>query len=216
MKKMFLVVVCLFATAHLTQAQVSFGLNASVVYDFLHTADTVDSKSGRMGFGYGLSLDFKKRDDQRAYFATGAYVTSNGGSYTVLSGKDTTVETSVRAQTLQVPLSLKLKTGKVIPKLDKLNFVAQIGVVPGVTVRSRYDREINNVKTVDSEPAKDLTNLLDISLKAGIGLDYELSGGTTAYGGFVYHHGFLPLVNDKAHDVKLKPSNIGLRVGVYF
>ena len=100
MKKMFLVVVCLFATAHLTQAQVSFGLNASVVYDFLRTADTVDSKSGRMGFGYGLSLDFKKRDDQRAYFATGAYVTSNGGSYTVLSGKDTTVETSVRAQTL--------------------------------------------------------------------------------------------------------------------
>ncbi|MDQ3071915.1 MAG: PorT family protein, partial [Bacteroidota bacterium] len=140
MKKLLLSLFLCF-TVTFSFAQKSFypGLrfNPMLTWFKAETDNVTPKVSGngiKMGFSYGLMGDYMFDDNTGLGFEL--RFAHLGGSYNLDSGK--TSEHYVRnykLQYIQLPVSLKMKTGEV----GYMKFYGQFGIIPSINVRARGD-----------------------------------------------------------------------------
>lgn len=200
-----------------TQAQSSFrfGLTAVPVAAW-HRSDNpmVESDGAVLGFQYGLLLDYLFDDEGRYAFSSGVIISGVGGKLLDNQPAAYSVQDKNRLQYVEIPLTFKLTA----TELNYFTFFGQIGVVPGVNIRARGDRDVtpNQLLFPDRVNAK-LTNvnLLNFGLEVGGGVRYALGENLALSGGLFYRNGFANVYNDGDGD-KITLNHLALQVGIFF
>ena len=205
-----------------------FGLKAAPSLAWLKSnTKGYDSNGSKFGFTYGLITDFNFAS--RYAFATGIDITYRGGKFktvdnlkTVFLNEDSVVSTSssYTLQYIEIPLTLKLKTNEI----GSLTYFLQVGVAPGVNIRSRKSFTSNTQTTIagvqhnkpDSGDKIDIMkdiNIFNLSMIIGGGLEYTLSGQTVLLGGIQFNNGFLDVFDGSP---KVNSNYLALTLGILF
>ncbi len=228
MKKIFVIITVLLATAFSSNAQSEqkfhFGLKASPSLAWVSTdSKGATSEGTKLGFGYGLITEFNFSDHYA--FATGIDVNYRGGkmkfsSESTSGGVTTTsiLTSSLTIQYIELPITLKLKTNEI----GYLTYFLQAGISPGLNIRAKADNstavQINGspIQTLseDNVDIKDQINNFNLSMILGGGVEYTLSGSTVLLVGITFNNGFLDVFDSS--ELKANSNFLGLTVGVLF
>lgn len=199
----------------LAQSAFRFGLTASPLISW-HRPDNpaITSDASRLGFQYGLLMDYNLEETGRYAFATGILVTMNGG--TIVDTRDTgyNIIDANRLQYIDIPLTVRLTA----TELNYFKFYGQIGMTPGVNIRARGDRDINpdRIDIPDQINRKiDGVNLFNIGLEVGGGMVYNISEHLGANVGITYRNGFVNLYRD-GDDDKTTLNQVALNLALFF
>lgn len=200
------------------ESNVHFGLKAAPSFAWLRTDSKNFSTNGsKFGFSYGLMTEFNFT--KRYAFATGIDVAYRGGKLKsiVTDSMTTTIEQAMTLQYVELPLTLKLKTNEI----GYLTYYLQIGVSPGVNIRSKADvktsTQYNGTTTSASEDGIDIKkdiNSFNLSMIIGGGVEYTLSGSTTLLLGVQFNNGFMDIAD--GDDLKANSNYLALTVGILF
>jgi hypothetical protein len=137
---------------------------------------------------------------------------------------------------LEIPLTFKFRTNE----RNSLRFWGQVGIAPGFLISSnvttaaqpsmgntapfpeggkylpnasdndKYDfTDQDNGKKVEDD-----INFLRTSMILGAGIEYNLSGNTSFYGGLRFNNGFTDMLNDK--NSKMINNILGIEIGLFF
>jgi hypothetical protein len=223
MKKPFLALLLLGASAGTASAQVEIGLKLSPSVTYLR-ADSPSSsgfqnQKSKLSIGGGIIVDYFF--GQNYAFSSGLLLTGRGGTiryldpiaYNVIDPNDPAiprkeVTQKIGLQYLEVPLTLKLFTNDVATD-TKVYF--QLGGSIGALIGGRLDGEKHY-----TDPANGHATVL-----VGTGVEYQLGQSTKVFGGFSYHRGLVNIDKyfDKTRgfkDVTLKNNEIALDLGLKF
>jgi hypothetical protein len=194
------------------------GLTFSPTIGFLRTLDqNLENAGSRAGFSYGLLFDYRLDNNEHYAFSTGLFHSLTGGSFIAhhkdSAGTDTlTVTHQLKPQYINVPITLRLRTGEI----GYITYYGQFGLNLGAMISPRENRT-----SVPAMPATDGTNVRidhnvipSLALQIGGGIEYSLSGATALLVGVFYDNGFTGLINDDFDKVTLR--NIGLKAGIIF
>ncbi len=228
-------VIGLFAASSMAQEsdmddrKFRFGLVASPNLGWVRPNIQDFEKSGlqaRLGFGYGLMMDFKFSESPNYLFATGINMTNNGGaliepldSLDVIQVDDTTtlsnyyygkVNRAYRVQYVTVPLLLKMRTNEI----GYMTYFAAVGLDVGVRTRAFANDKYTWVQEDAPSDRKDINIQKDMQLfRLGINLtgggEFNLSGKTNLYVGVGYHNHFTNMFRNTPANRILKPSDDG-------
>jgi len=232
MKKIFRILFLFFICTRLAYAQSSdpvfhFGLKAVPNMGWIKTDDPdIKSDGSRFNFAYGLITEFRFAENYA--FATGLEVAYRGGKTkqelnTTIGDttRNTVIESTLKLQYLELPITLKLKTNEI----GYLRYFLQVGVAPGIKIRARGDSKVVTATSVSGtsigqtsteEENKDIksdVNTLNMSMIISGGIEYNISGNTNLMLGLVFNNGFLDIDDS---DYKLKSNYLGLSIGVLF
>lgn len=206
-----LVATCVFAQ---DASKIRLGLTAHPNFGFLK----IENGKGNglsTGFTYGLMSDFEFAENY--CFATGLTITSINGSGTILNyqpyhtanATNADYDVKYKMQYLQIPLSIKLKTDE----KDDMKFYGQFGLTTDFRIGARVDVEQGNTPLADDAKATDYTKFFRAGMIIGGGVEYRLSGKTSALLGLTYNNG-LTNIAKKPHSVK--NHYVGINLGVFF
>jgi hypothetical protein len=193
---------------------VRFGLTATPLISW-HKADDprISSEGVRAGFQYGLLVDALLNGEGRYIFSTGAVVTMTGGNLNTTTDVFS-ISDQNSLQYFEIPLTLKL----VATELNYFRFWGQFGLVPGVNIRARGDRDVSP----DQVDISDAINrriseimLVDIGLQVGAGAMYELAEHLHLSGGIIYRNGFVNNYDDGDGN-KITLNHLALQIGIFF
>lgn len=221
MKKIIFLSILMISTLAVVaqdESNVHFGLKAAPSFAWLRTDSKNFSTNGsKFGFSYGLMTEFNFT--KRYAFATGIDVAYRGGKLKsiVTDTMTTTIEQAMTLQYVELPLTLKLKTNEI----GYLTYYLQIGVSPGVNIRSKADvktsTQYNGSTTSASEDGIDIKkdiNSFNLSMIIGGGVEYTLSGSTTLLLGVQFNNGFMDIAD--GDDLKANSNYLALTVGILF
>jgi hypothetical protein len=235
MKKLFLALLALVATAGTASAQVEIGLKVSPSITSLRA----DSPSGtavganfasdgsQLGFGGGLIVDYFFGENYA--FSTGLLLTGKGGTITYNETKNSTGggngldfknSLKITSQYLEVPVSVKLFTNEVTTDV-RLYF--QVGGSLNVPIGTRVNGEKFYIDPSNnaSIKASDYVKFFDADALAGFGAEYQLAKSTKVFAGLSYHRGLVDIDSyfeseRKFKDVTIKNSGFALDLGLKF
>ena len=203
-----------------------FGLMGSPNFGWLRPEIKELEKDGlqpRLGFGYGVMMDYKFTDSPNYLFSTGANITTNGCGLiepweTVITETDTAFrflgknDRTYRLQYVNVPLLLKMRTGDV----GYMSYFGAIGFDASFRTRARVNNTYtwlgNSALQPDDEEDMDLNsniNFMRLALNITLGAEYNLTGNTNIYAGLGIHNGFTNMFNNKGGSNILKPASDG-------
>jgi hypothetical protein len=213
--------------------KIRFGLQASPNFGWMNPNISQFEKDGlqpRLGFGYGLVLDYKFSESSNYLFSTGFNITSSGGgliesydstSVFVPSAGVTTeiyytgkLDRTYRLNYVNVPLLLKMRTNEI----GYMSYFAAIGIDLGFRTRvfanDQFDWEDNAAGPALGDSRKDLNitkqmNFFRTALNISAGGEYNLSGNTNIYFGLGWHNGFLNAFRNKDFNRILEPNSSG-------
>jgi hypothetical protein len=204
------------------------GLTASPLISWYNVAGTdIENDGSRLGFQYGLLFEPTIGSVERYAFSTGVVVNMVGGFLTgteAYSPADTTltgvVNTSLRVQYLEVPLTIKLRTNEI----NYFSYYGMFGITPGFNIKARYDQQLENGDFVhedvnlngNEEGVDDEYRFMNLSLSMGIGTEYSITETTTLTAGLVFQNGFLNVYESNATDEMIQMKQMVLRLGVLF
>lgn len=221
MKKIIFLSILMISTLAVVaqdESNVHFGLKAAPSFAWLRTDSKNFSTNGsKFGFSYGLMTEFNFT--KRYAFATGIDVAYRGGKLKsiITDTMTTTIEQAMTLQYVELPLTLKLKTNEI----GYLTYYLQIGVSPGVNIRSKADvktsTQYNGTTTSASEDGIDIKkdiNSFNLSMIIGGGVEYTLSGSTTLLLGVQFNNGFMDIAD--GDDLKANSNYLALTVGILF
>lgn len=221
MKKIIFLSILMISTLAVVaqdESNVHFGLKAAPSFAWLRTDSKNFSTNGsKFGFSYGLMTEFNFT--KRYAFATGIDVAYRGGKLKsiITDTMTTTIEQAMTLQYVELPLTLKLKTNEI----GYLTYYLQIGVSPGVNIRSKADvktsTQYNGATTSASEDGIDIKkdiNSFNLSMIIGGGVEYTLSGSTTLLLGVQFNNGFMDIAD--GDDLKANSNYLALTVGILF
>lgn len=227
MKKLFLIYLSTFlsiasmaiaqnsaSTNDQTGSRIRLGLAIAPTFNWLNTTDVnIETNGIKLGFGYGLIVDYRFTNNERYFLTTGIWMQPAKGKYTqphtlIVNGDTTQVqlERNVRVQNLTIPVGLKLKTNP----FGKFVGFGVVGFSPSFAVHSRYSEDPTNIK---NQPAKSFVKVPNLWLNLGGGVEYNISENTALFAGLYYDNGFMKIIKDGDG---LKPADIAIRVGVMF
>lgn len=205
-----------------------FGLTASPLISWFNVAGTdVENDGSRLGFQYGLLFEPTIGSVERYAFSTGLVVNMVGGflnatedysmADTALTG---VVNTSLRVQYIEVPLTIKLRTNEI----NYFSYYGLFGVTPGFNIKARYDQQAENGDFIhedvnlngNEDGVDDEYRLLNLSLSMGIGTEYSITETTTLTAGLMFQNGFLNVYESSATDEMIQMKQMVLRLGVLF
>ena len=209
-----------------TDKNFHFGLKATPGLFWVNNGGdkTVTNNGMAFGFGYGLITEFKLADNYG--FATGVEIAGMGGKFTQVTTITTgTVSTNVndkealKLQYIQIPLTLKMKT----KMIGSMKYFGQFGLNLGINTKA----STNNAITVGSlaavekndEDVKKYINPIRLALMVGAGVEYNLSGSTSAVMSAHFDNGFLNTIkkdSDKGYTTKALVKGIVITVGILF
>ncbi len=188
-----------------------FGFTFSPVFGFANveanqSADDgvyyTDDTSGRTGFAYGAIVDFGFSDNDRYFIFSGVTVHHTGFEIVNTNAGGGTTTSRVKADYVEIPLALKLKSNPI----GYLTYYGQFGLKNafkvGEKIKDGVDTEWNDLNT------------FNIGMNIGGGIEYDISGQTTATGGLHYINGLSSVAETSAG--KIKNNQLMLGLGVYF
>ncbi|GAA3952920.1 outer membrane beta-barrel protein [Hymenobacter algoricola] len=231
MKKPFLALLLLGASAGAASAQVEIGLKISPSVTYLRadspSALNFQNDKSKLSLGGGLVVDYFF--GQNYAFSTGLLLVSKGGTVTytdpalvVLNPND---PASVRSQKiglqyLEVPLTVKLFTNDVATD-TKVYF--QLGGSIGGLISGRINGDKRYTDVGNQKESESVKHFIipDAAALVGAGVEYQLGQSTKVFGGLSYHRG---LVNIEKYfdeergfqDVSLKNNEVALDLGLKF
>lgn len=212
--------------------KIRFGLHASPNFGWMNPNISQFEKSGlqpRLGFGYGLVLDYKFSESSNYLFSTGFNITSNGGG--LIEPYDSLVVNEIsqnvtnevyytgkldrtyRLNYVNVPLLLKMRTNEI----GYMTYFAAIGMDLGFRTRAfandDFDWQDNgSALKPDDRDDENITkqmNFFRTALNISAGGEYNLSGNTNLYFGLGWHNSFMNAFRNKDFNRILEPESSG-------
>tara|TARA_B110000046_G_C12932455_1_gene372052 strand:- start:246 stop:1064 length:819 start_codon:yes stop_codon:yes gene_type:complete len=190
--------------------KVRFGLLASPNLGWMRPNIPDFDKSGlqsRLGFGYGLMLDYKFSNSPNYLLSTGINLTTNGGGMvqpyydSLITGitNDTSyyftgkLDRTYRLQYVNIPILLKMRTNEI----GYMTYFGAIGFDLGIRTRAFANDAFDWEPGVIPEPSdekdvniQDRINLFRLGINLTVGGEFNLSGNTNAYFGIGWHNTF--------------------------
>lgn len=168
----------------------------------------IDSDGTGLRLALGPIADFQLTDNY--YVSTGILFTSKRAGFEFRSDSSAaSVTEEYNLQYIQIPATMKLFTNEV--GLDKRLFF-QFGGTFEFNIQEKKESELN-VLVEDFR-------FFDISLLAGLGMEYQLGTSTIAFGGISYHRGLVNAVSDQnaglGGNLSIKNDYIALNFGIKF
>ncbi|MEQ9186104.1 MAG: outer membrane beta-barrel protein [Cryomorphaceae bacterium] len=207
-----------------------FGLHASPNLGWVRPNIPEFDKSGlqaRLGFGYGLIMDFKFSESPNYLFSTGVNLTTNGGgliepwdSLDVVQVNDSTtsanyffgkLDRTYRYQYVNIPILLKMRTNEV----GYMTYFAAVGFDVGVRTRAFVNDDYTWEQSGLTPPdQKDInfqknTQLFRLGINITGGGEFNLSGKTNLYVGIGYHNHFTNMFRKTPENRILEPGSDG-------
>ena len=221
-KKLFVVLPVLILSGLLLSCnskKASFGLQGSPMISWMKPdVKTIENEGVKLGFGYGLILDFNFHDNYS--FSTGLSVLSSNSK---IQYNDTTdfiffehaeikdtlplgTMVTYKLGYIEFPLTLKLKTNEI----GYITYFGQFGLSSQFKIKAKADASSNNIAGDDiSKEVK----FLNLALTIGAGFQYSLGGDTYLLVALLYNNGFLDVTKD---DDKVALKSLALRLGIMF
>ncbi len=210
MKKLFVIAVSALVSLPSFAQKFHFGLKGAPSIAWLKTDSKNWSSSGsKFGFSYGAVTDFNFSDNYA--FSSGVDVTYRGGG---LTRNDTTSFVGkYQLQYIEIPLTLKMKTGEI----GYITYFGQFGFAPGVNIKAKADYTTTDYTGTYS--AKDTLvgsdiNILGVSMVIAGGIEYSLGGKTSLLASVVFNNGFTDILDEKS--AKVISNYLALNVGILF
>ena len=179
MKKLFLAVLAIAATAGSASAQVEIGLKISPSITSLRaestSANAFSSDGSQLGFGGGLVVDYFFGENYA--FSTGLLLTGKGGTITyndvVNNAPLVGIKQKFTTQYLELPLTVKLFTNEIAPA-TRLYF--QVGGSLNVPIGTRINSEkfYRDPATGTENKAGDYVYFFDADALIAAGAEYQL------------------------------------------
>jgi hypothetical protein len=193
------------------------GLTASPNFGFAKIEEGKGNGTA-LGFSYGLIGDFNFAENYS--FSSGILITTINSKVTQLLTPFTAssmaptglVEwrTKYKMQYIEIPLTLKLKTGNI----EGVRWFGQFGLSNGIRISSKYDLEVEgSTMNLNNVNASEYTNAYRAALIIGGGGEFNLSGKTSLLLGLTLNNGF---TNISDQDLNIKNHYVGINLGVFF
>ena len=205
-------IVCLLMIGTTTFAQLKLGVQFAPTIsanrvEYEGTDFDLDSDGTGLRMVFGPIVDYQLTDNY--YLSSGLLFTSKRGAFEINYPDGTKGTEEYKLHYIQLPATMKLFTNEVA--LDKKIFF-QFG--------GSFDFNIQEEpENTDNTLVKDFF-FMDVSLIAGLGLEYQLGTSTIAFAGISYHRGLINQVDEvgefPADDITLKNDYIGFNFGVKF
>ena len=187
-----------------------FGLSVAPTSNWFGSENKDIETGSKLSFAYGLIADYEF--DERYAVSTGLFFNKAAAKFTPEPPEvgDTT-EISLKAQFVEIPLTLKLKTNE----FGYITYFAQVGLTPGLAINSRYDQEVPGGEDIENEKAGDFVNNINLSATVGGGIEYSISENTVLFASLFFHNGLLNVIENNDGD-SIYLNNLSLRLGVFF
>lgn len=241
MKKIITLFFVLAISLNIAQAQLvdnfRFGFHLSPALTWLSSdapEGEVDSNGSNLAFKMGMMGDYYLDSEERFALSSGINITFNQGGalkYNNLGGSgnlfpDSELSTasldslangtSVRykLQYLEIPVSLKMRTGDIAGG-GYMRFFAEVPLFTlGINTRAVADIDATGG---EGQKVNGDINLLNIFWGLGGGVEYTVGQNTTLIGGIFYQNGMFDVTQDNsADDNKASLHSLTLRLGVMF
>jgi len=213
MKKTLIAIACLIFTVNaFAQERNGFrlGLTAHPNFGFIK-AEGGKGNGVNLGFSYGLLGDFNFAENYS--FATGLTITTINGKSTEINpvqyAAAGTYDLKYMMQYIEVPLTVKLKTGNI----NDIRWFGQFGLSNGFRIGARQDAKLGGNVVADDINASDFTNFYRAGLIIGAGGEFNIDDKTSIMAGLNFNNGFTKLTENK---YTVKNHYVAINVGVFF
>lgn len=175
------------------------------------------SNNVSLGFAYGLLADFNFAENYS--FATGLTITTiNGRSTEIITSpaeggnppSQTPYELKYRLQYIELPLTLKLRTGEI----NGIRWYGQFGLSNDLNVGAKQDADVSGNAAYRDQKISDEIKFYRAGLIIGAGGEFDISGQTSITAGISYNNGFTDIT--KSNDNSIRNHYIGINFGVFF
>lgn len=170
------------------EKKVALGLSFKPQYSWLQTNTAgMESDGGGIGFGYGLVSDINFNNNYA--FATGLEIGVAAASlkYTdVVNGEVGTRESDYRLHSINIPLTLRMKT----KEIGYFKYYGQFGLGTSYFYKAVADTRFEGGEVQEDIDARNIFASFGLSLQVGLGFEYNISGTTIFQVGAVYNNGF--------------------------
>ena len=213
MKKTLIAIACLFFAASVNAQERNgfrLGLTAHPNFGFIK-AEGGKGNGTNLGFTYGLLGDFNFAENYS--FATGLTITTINGKSTEINPIQYTVPGTYNLkymmQYIEVPLTIKLKTGEI----NDIRWFGQFGLSNGFRIGARQDAKLGGNVVANDINATDFTNFYRAGLVIGAGGEFAIDEKTSIMGGLTFNNGFTKLTENK---YSVRNHYVGINVAVFF
>ncbi|NNC94964.1 MAG: PorT family protein [Chitinophagales bacterium] len=201
-----------------------FELLFSPAVTWLKSENTNITSGIKAGFSYGMLFDYNFGENYA--FSTGLIISHDRGRFedriTQQDSAGNTIyssEEKFRLNYINIPISLKLKSNEI----GYLTYWGKFGITPGIRIKARdtfknplNGEEIKNENIIKQDnPAMIKSDLLNLSLRIGLGIDLAISGNTKVSAGIVFNNGFLNILDDGDNE-KTVIRSFGILTGLIF
>lgn len=199
-----------------------FGLKASPNLSWFRTETRgYDNRGVSPGFSYGLIVDYEFAKNYAA--SSGLNILRTGGKmlYNYYhEGERTEKRRNYSLRYLEIPISLKLRTGE----MGFFTYYGQFGLGLGFNIQAKADDRIfldeDSTLRLREVDISDDTRFLRAALIIGAGAEYSLGGRTSILGGITFHNAFANILDVDNPAVATTPSAMNnyleLTVGMIF
>ncbi len=177
----------------------------------------LDSKGVRLGFSFGLLMDFSIARSPNYALSTGLMINLADGGKLNYADYQTpsnpqgtefrdyygTTDISLNFQWLEVPVTLKLKTNQI----GYMTYFGQLGLQGGVNLSAKQSGDFRFKTTeaprlIENENINKSTRLFNAGLLVGIGAEYNISGNTNILFGVSYYRGFTNVLKGNVYQLE--------------
>lgn len=179
-------------------------------------ADPGKSRGVSLGFSYGLLADFNFAENYA--FATGLTITTINGKSTEInvppyydgSATQTAYDLKYKLQYIEIPLTVKLKTGK----MGDVKWYGQFGLSNDFNIGAKQSAEAIGKTAIDDKNISKQINFYRAGLIVGVGGEFDIADHTSVTLGLTLNNGFTNIADD--NNRKVRNHYLGLNVGVFF
>jgi hypothetical protein len=227
MKKLLIATLFLLLTGQLFAQETRVGnygfkLGLTVSPNFGY--GTIEGGKGNgvaLGLSYGLIGDFNFAENYS--FSTGLTITTinskvsqvmpglSYSSYYPSGGLNTEGDSKSMIQYIEIPLTIKLKTGNI----EGVRWFGQFGLSNGIRISSKKDLELKDSSMgFNNLDWSENTNIYRAGMIIGGGGEFNLNGKTSLLLGLTLNNGFTNISSIDGE--KLKNHYVGINLGVFF
>ncbi|SDL32929.1 Outer membrane protein beta-barrel domain-containing protein [Pedobacter sp. ok626] len=222
MKRTFVGLLLLFLTSNLfaqlpamPEYDFRLGLTAHPTIGWMKT-EPGKSRGVSLGFSYGLLADFNFAENYA--FATGLTITTINGKSTEInvppyydgSNTQTAYDLKYKLQYIEIPLTVKLKTGK----MGDIKWYGQFGLSNDFNISAKQSAEAIGKAAIDDKNISKQINFYRAGLIVGAGGEIDVADHTSVTLGVTLNNGFTNIADD--NNRKVRNHYLGLNVGVFF
>ena len=188
------------------------GLTAHPNFGFIK-AEGGKGNGVNLGFSYGLIGDFNFAENYS--FSTGLTITTINGKSTEVNsaqyqlGNSAAVDIKYMMQYVELPLTIKLKTGD----YNGVRWYGQFGLSNDVRISARQDAKSGNNVLANDVNSADWTKFYRAGLIIGAGGEFNVGNKTSIMAGLTLNNGFTN-ITDNSYSVK--NHFVAINFGVFF